>query len=67
MEKNEGEKYKKVTNLQVQVDLNVAFDKLLTRVLADRPTASINVKVGQVLAKYNPMAGKLESQYTFTF
>ena len=65
----ERKTYERVTNLPVQVDLNVAFDKLAMRVLTERPSAKINVKVGSVYAVYNPDAtGRPnDPHYSFSF
>jgi len=61
--------YDKVTNLPVQVDLNVAFDHLAMRVLTERPTAKIALTVGSVTASYNPNAtGRPnDPHYSFSF
>ncbi len=56
-----AKKYQKTMALRVQVDLNLAFDELVSRVILEKPTAPIQVRSGDVQGDFR------DWKYTFTF
>ena len=48
-----AKKYGRVMNSEAQINLNIAFDELLGRVLMEKPSMPINVAVGRVTGKYD--------------
>jgi len=58
----QAKRYRSLMNVTSQVNLNLAFDELVERVLSEKPTASINVSVGRVTGKFDPETRR----YSFT-
>ena len=46
-------KYQTVSNIENQINMNIAFDEILDRVLTEKPSAPIDVTVGRVVARWD--------------
>ena len=46
-------KYQSVSNVENQINMNIAFDEMVDRILTEKPTAPIQVYVGKITANWD--------------